>query len=271
MAQQRSYFLAPSWDYQKDGPLALGNIFTDASDPVFSTLTKFPSNETLLPKIYNNAPEPWSQVEARLRSGGAELFARFEQICDANVSTNYETEREQTFSMESMQTSYFVPDNAYLATRFQDGDIKDWIAGRRFYQSKCMYIITGVKIARSLIREEVNKRKLGFGAGGNVDGTAIAVSAGGGGLVDFNIEDNTTTSGETSSDVVFGYQVRKIRERKTDVKNEPHNDGAFLSLEDILVEDSPVLEFDVDDHDASFEEMETNDTGNRPNLETHDG
>lgn len=99
-AQIKSYFLAPNWDYQKNGPLTLGNIISDPTDPVFSRLSGFPpdmlANVSQPPddaksqssaasaattvEIHHNPPEQWSHVDSEMRAGRLGLFARFAEI-----------------------------------------------------------------------------------------------------------------------------------------------------------------------------------------------
>ncbi|OAL38926.1 hypothetical protein AYO20_01677 [Fonsecaea nubica] len=257
-ARIKSYFLAPNWDYQRDGPLALGNIISDPTDPVFTRLSGFDAAANV--EIYHNAPEAWSHVESEMRAGRLGLFARFAEICGlgAAAEVSHASHQRRGYDMESIQTSYFVPTAEYLLQRLRDPHVRLWLEARGLFQSRSLYLITGVKIARGLVRYDTTAKKGGAQGEVDVDTTPIGVPVHVGVNGEYVSGASAATFARSTTEVVFGYQLRKITEKGTaGVKNDPFNRGAFLSNDDPVAGKGglDLSKFELDDHDATTDDL----------------
>lgn len=262
-ATVKSYFLAPNWDYQKDGPLALGDIISDPRDPVFTKLSAFsyniysppstlPASAASMPVIYKNPPEEWFHVDTQLRNGQLGIFARFLNSCGVSggASVSHGTYRESNYSMESIQTSYIVPDPGYLRKRLRDPDVALWIEGRGLFRSKSLYMITGVKIARGLVQHKAKSARTDVSGGITSDATPVGVPIQVGLNGEYVSQNSDETTSKSSTDIVFAYQLRKVKEKNAGISNKPFNTGAFLSTGGQSQSSQPLPDFEFDDHDA---------------------
>lgn len=173
--------------------------------------------------------------------------------------------------MDSMQTSYFVPDVIYLTQRLQtDQAIRDYISGLRFYQSKALYIITGVKLAKGFRRSDSafsHTRLEAEASGGGALAGGSPLSGGGGGSI--GVDDRRATTGRSKTDVVFGFQLRRFKVRKGGQASasEAFNKGTFMSLDggdasDDEEDEEGGFTFELDEHDVNAEESDEVDLGN---------
>ncbi|KIW27753.1 uncharacterized protein PV07_07461 [Cladophialophora immunda] len=268
--QVKSYFLAPNWDYQKDGPLALGNIIADPSDPVFSKKSAFPFNVYAppvqlpqlafpLPTIYKNPPEQWAHVESEMQGGRLKILGQFLASCGLNVEggVSHTTQQDYHYGMESIQTSYFVPDDDYVRNRLREPPIQLWLKGRSMFQSKSLYMITGVKIARGLVLYRKRTSQIEGAGEISFDATPLGVPVQVGLDGGYQAQSSSATTSSSSTDVVFTYQLRKIAiDHAGTVANEPYNKGAFMLVGPGASGGQQVLAFKLGDHDVTAEDID---------------
>ncbi|KAK4040988.1 hypothetical protein C8A01DRAFT_45809 [Parachaetomium inaequale] len=146
--QTKQYFLAPSWDYPPNGPIALGNIIISPSRPSTAYTLGI-----------------WTK------------FVEF-----LGLSLGFETTHKahDMFRFERVHTEEFFPDEAYLSAALRDQRVQRTLAaGRRAKMmgravgNKGVYVIVGVKTVSGAHVKSVDSRGYGALAGVAVDAALV--------------------------------------------------------------------------------------------------
>jgi hypothetical protein len=289
-AKQKSYFLIPNFDYEEEGPIALGNIITKAEDPVFTHLTSLtlappvttaesatesaaesaaepatePATESATesanpnPQIFTSS-EKWGHVKSKLREGKVGLLARFFHAIKINATVSHGDTSDLGYAMDTLETQYIVPSPDYVNKRMQAPEIQAYLATST-WKSVPVFMITGIKVAHGLVRWDKASQSTQGEAGAQFTAEPVGLPVGGGihgGATSIRYEG---TGAESIGNRVFAYQVRKITKRGGYFVQGEQSEGAFLNIDEATpaVSEEPV-EFFIQDHDVTTEDIEDTD------------
>lgn len=215
MAQQPTYILAPNFHFKPGtGPIALGNIISNPLQPHRALTTVDTATlDTTYPKVERFTDYERSITRGDHRNISISVWAEFLQTVSGKVSGGRGTDVQTNYTMESLETMYFVVDppieeiQARLkAPRVQAVTRASRIPGFR----SPAYMVTGLMIAKGLsaTMENNKSRDREFELSGNAPSPAGQVGAGA------NIAKSTSTERadqwRASEDIVFAYQLLKI-------------------------------------------------------------
>ena len=236
----KTYFLAPTWDYPPNGPIALGNIIAKPSNPAQ------PLNATdRLPIPINSLIEPtfktdWEWVKDKLREGKIGIWARFLEALGikVDVGVSYDGSNDETYAFDRMETSMFRPTDEYVKESMRAPGVVRFVQKSNY--KKPVYMITGLRIVHGAQVKSLKSKghSAQFSIGG--DGTLTGVPASVGPEVNVSLKEKEGVSFGASSDFVFAFQLRRVHiERKTKaVEHEEYNTGAMLEAGAKKIEDA---------------------------------
>ncbi|KAF9870214.1 hypothetical protein CkaCkLH20_12300 [Colletotrichum karsti] len=230
-----TYLLAPNWNYQLDGPIALGSIVADPFKP-HRPLSK-PTTDAPIPKTEHSVEHNWKTETEKLRDVNVSLWAQVLNIANLNIGARRSKTTTITFEMSQLDTVYFGedPSSENIALRARDARVKTALKiGNRFLRGT-VYMVSGLKIARGFKLTQSNATERGgqIGAGGMVT-PEVSV----GGNLDVTTGMSRTTGSEAGHDIIFAYQLLRITtkgkgEKLTFELDEFQDDAAFLHDNDI--------------------------------------
>lgn len=237
--EQRTYILAPNFRIKPSSrAITLGSII---ADPLRAHRSLTTVEDDRLVTDYPSV-EKFSEYERNItRSESGELsmavWAQFVQTISAKVSGSRGTFHESNYSMETLETAYFVTDPKLeeIESRINAPRIKaivnpGWLPGQR----KPVYMVTGVMIAKGFTanRQRNKQHSAEIEAGGNVPtaGVDVGINA----SKSRNVGDSE--SWKAGEDIVFAYQLLKIEVKgwkgnKVEYDELRHK-AAFLGNED---------------------------------------
>lgn len=242
-AHRKSYFLAPSFDYPANGPIALGNIISDPYFPAESLLagaSKVLDGASQEPKLYASTIERWQDIRAAHKNGRLGVWGRFLETVDASTEGHWERNTYEDYKCDEMQTQIFLPDLAHLQTRVADARVKQVMEMRRggMGTRRAVYIITGVKIAKGLAIASGASQETGFDIDSNIDVTPLsggAVPLGVGAGANRTAGTQQKTTAKIVGDCTFAYQLCKLRftgvGNKKALQSDAHRKGAFCNVD----------------------------------------
>lgn len=242
-AHRKSYFLAPSFDYPANGPIALGNIISDPYFPAESLLvgaSRVLDGASQEPNLYASIIEGWQDIRAAHNNGRLGVWARFLEIVDTSTAGHWERNTYEDYKCDEMETQYFLPELAYLQTRVADPRVKQVMEMRRggLGTRRAVYIITGVKIAKGLAIASGAGQERGFDAAASVDVTPLsggAVPLGVGARAKRTAGTQQKTTAKIVGDCTFAYQLCKLRftgiGNKKALRSDAHRKGAFCNVD----------------------------------------
>ncbi|KAF2685034.1 hypothetical protein K458DRAFT_417140 [Lentithecium fluviatile CBS 122367] len=212
----KTYHVVPRFDMAADGgPLFLGAIFRDLAflRPALNRQenTRIKVREEL--KYTPITQVGFRETQAKIREGSFEAWVKVLSGLggavgggSANVSRSSDT--ENTVACEEIVTTYFDPDDKYLADSFAVEPVQKYLEGSRGWTTE-LYLITGLKVAKKL---EYNKSNTSQGrvSGQLASQDPHGTAAGAG--VDANLAGKNRHQIEfIVADVVVGYRVNKYR------------------------------------------------------------
>lgn len=246
--EQRTYILAPNFRIKpSSGTIALGSI---VADPLRAHRALTTVEDGRLATEYPRI-EKFSEHERNIsRSESGELsmaiWAQFVQTISAKVSGSRGLSHESNYSMNTLETTYFVTDPKLkeIESRINTPRIKaivnpGWLPGQR----KPVYMVTGIMVAKGFTanRQRSKHHSGEVEVGGTVPtaGVDVGINA----ARSRNVGDSDSwTAGE---DIVFAYQLLKIEvkgRKGTRIEyDELRHKAAFLGNED---DDEDVVEED---------------------------
>ena len=217
-AVRPTYIVAPNWDFLPDGPISLGSLVTDPKNPARSLNRK--NREPIEPTDITTSPKHnWSITHEELLLGRVGIWASFLAPIfgfGADSAIHGNRDKDELYACKTLETIYFQPDQAYIAKSLQDPVVKAYT--EKFWHM-CVYMVTGVKIARGATLK--TSSGTGFGAEVKIglDGTPGGVPAGGGPKVTGETKKKITVKFGRSEDFVLAYQLIRIK---------PKKDGSFV-------------------------------------------
>lgn len=237
--EQRTYILAPNFRIKpSSGAIALGSII---ADPLRAHRSLTTVEDDRLATDYP-CIEKFSEHERNItRSDSGELsmavWAQFVQTISAKISGSRGTSNESNYSMETLETTYFITDPKLeeIESRINAPRIKaivnpGWLPSQR----KPVYMVTGIMVAKGFTaNRQRNKQHSGeVEVGGNVP--TAGVDVGTNAVRSHNVGDSD--SWKAGEDIVFAYQLLKIEVKGwkgTKVEyDELRHKAAFLGNED---------------------------------------
>lgn len=226
----KQYFLAPSWDYPPNGPIALGNIILSPTRPVppLCTAAKL-EVEGLVTS--NKRDVEWKRGKTDAHKFG--IWVKFLEFLGIDIGVDVSAENDEVFSFKSMHTEELFFDMKYIQAA-----LKSSPAARRILkmQRKPLYVVVGVKT----VSGAAVKRSFSRSVGGSLDVSVDAALAGSpvpasvGPSVQASSGTNESVSFGDSDDFVFAFRVQKLhfKRNKEEVQLEDHVKGALFGLGD---------------------------------------
>ncbi|CZR56495.1 uncharacterized protein PAC_06383 [Phialocephala subalpina] len=257
---QPSYFLTPDFDIPPPphGPLRLGNIITNIKDPTYC----LNSNEIILPLdsiVYLTFKQGFTATRNDVQQGKAGIWAKVAMATGlrGEASMKFDKASNDIFEVREIETTFFTPTQEYLEKSMNAPGVKKWLEASRW--RKTVYMIVGLKIAKGI---SVRSSKF-QGRGGQIEvkagGAHTAVPLQAGAELSGSATNTQNSSFEESSDIVFGFRLRKIfYKRGRPINHEQFNVGAMFGEGERQNEQSPVSFVDitdVGDEDFSFEDL----------------
>lgn len=227
----KTYFLAPSWDYPPNGPIKLGNIISSplkAAEPLNIATCKDPEEVDLNPPFKIGVT--WSKEKQRAGKFG--VWTEFLSFLGfgVDVGTSYDTQIEETYAFDRMDTKEFLPTPAYLAESIRDPAVARFLDKSRLRKS--LYMITGIKtVAGAKAKRSVHSTRAGEIKVGH-DGTFTGAPVYFGPEMVLSRKDKEVAAFHGSSDFVFAFRVRKITvKRGQEISSDDYTKGALYDAE----------------------------------------
>ncbi|KAE8326052.1 hypothetical protein BDV39DRAFT_216213 [Aspergillus sergii] len=241
MAQQPTYILAPTFHFKPGtGPIALGNIIADPLRPHRAITTVDPTTlKSRYPQIETFTHYEYSASRGTSRSNSLSVWGQFLQTVGAKVSGEHESSQHNKYTMEALETRYFVGDptleelEARLkAPRVQAVLRASSIPGFRHP----VYMVTGLMIATGFaVTQEIGKTRAGE-IGGEGSAPTPAGQAGAGINMARSSAIEQSEEWKAGDDIIFAYQLLKLEVKGwkgTRIEyDEVRHKAAYLSNED---------------------------------------
>lgn len=241
--------------------MALGDIIDSPWNPEDAL------NESAAPTVPRSllrrreeAPWSWTREFAISRSGG--VFASFLQFTGIGGDVQHTVDGAHTdvYNAERLVTEEFAPDAEYIQAILQDEGVQEAFVGPS--GKKRVYMITGLKIAYGATKATDVMRMRGIHAHIGIDASAMAVpvTMGPTGHWSSSVRESQSAG---RSDFVFGFKLRLLKYKKSQVKHKAYDQGAQYGLgHDVVVDNEPdeleAGDFELEDLDrTSAEEFRT--------------
>ncbi|KAK4101057.1 hypothetical protein N658DRAFT_78610 [Parathielavia hyrcaniae] len=232
-----SYILSPSWDNPPDGPIKLGSIIKDPRQPERSlnSSSREPIDGSHIGTITQS---DWSihKTSSRDGHGGGQLWASLFPRAALAVSGDVGLSRTNTtaYACQELVTRHFQPEDAYICASLAGRAVR---AYTEQYWYRSVYMITGVKIARGVVRMHSRDAARGTAAARvAVDGgeSMGGLGAGMGVGVGMGVSSGREERFVGSQDFVLAYRLLRIRPKRGAAgwKAHDYNKSALLSIGD---------------------------------------
>ncbi|KAL8713034.1 MAG: hypothetical protein Q9220_002894 [cf. Caloplaca sp. 1 TL-2023] len=232
MVQKKTYILFPNFDYPPNGPVALGSIIVDPSDPGRSL-----NRSAVVPRppdcpVDTSTKKDWKGTKSRQVEGRVGIWAKFvDVVAGTNLGVQGEKGGDDIYEFNEMETQFFEPTAEYVAQSMALAAVTQYIRKTGF--KKNTYMITGLKIVRGAKVASERRRRLGgdvqVGIGGASSGLPVQV---GPDLSGKRSKVDKESFGE-SSDFVFAMRLREIyyqKGRPGALGDREYNKGALYDL-----------------------------------------
>ncbi|KAL2833778.1 hypothetical protein BDW59DRAFT_138164 [Aspergillus cavernicola] len=209
-------------------PLVLGQILARPDDPLYPLNAGNVIAPLDGPLITSPPATGFSASRSQLKERGFKVWAKLSDLfpVGANGQVGSRSGMEDLFTIERVETSFFLPSPAYLEESLKCEAVRRYLDGSRWRKS--LFIVTGIKVARNAkVRSSMANRR---NAGGeiSVDTTQIGVPLSAGGGAESNTESNENTSFE-SDGFLLAFEVREIKCSKSKPpKTKPYTKGAMF-------------------------------------------
>ena len=234
---QKTYFLAPSFDYPPTGPILLGNIISSPKYP-----NKPLNNASTRPAIPAAAlttitKTDWKSTAAKSHSGKVGIWAKFLEVVvgvgvSVDAGTSWERGTENEYKFDKLETSFFEPQavEGYLESAMKAPGVIRYLNKSR--GRKPLYIVKGVKIACGATAKTLRTKANGGRLGVSVDRALMAAPGSVGPELEAGIKKEDGVEFGGSDDFVFAYRLGRIKvDRKMgEAEEDDHNEGALFGL-----------------------------------------
>lgn len=251
----KNYFLAPSWDYPPNGPIALGNI-VEAPDEIVPPLYAHTPTDTDPPVIASSKyGVDWSRAKSNEGSFG--VWAKFLQFLGlgVDVGANSTSLTETIYHFERIDTEESFPDEDAIRKRMASPTVKTYLEKSAFRSD--VYMIVGIKKVTGVMMKAITGKEGGTTLDITLDGAVVVgapVSAGP--RANYKSTKSDGLSFEKSTDFVFAFRLRRVKISKNGkVEQGNYSKGALLGDE---IDEAPAVSetftvLGLEDQDASAE------------------
>jgi hypothetical protein len=230
------YILVPHHNIPADGPLVLGSIISDLSDPESlneGAVVDIPRDSIRTVHKYN-----WQDTTESARRGSASVWVHYlNAFLGGSLGGTCDTKTVVHYKISDLETTYFTPNQVYVEDAVNKHKVRTYIEGALYTP---LYMITGLKIARGPGSQVTSLKSYGregqvkTGLSASVAGFPFTVDNGDVTLRQAGVK-NTSYGG--SSDFVIAYRLGKITFHKTadgshTLKHEKYTVGAVLGEDD---------------------------------------
>lgn len=256
-ATVKLWMLVPHHDFPANGPLVLGSIIANLSEPGDSL------NEEAIVEIPQSSVHTSHKYHYRTTiesttNGGAGVVARFLSTFSwGRLGASFDAKTSTEFQFRDLETTYFSPKPSYIKESVNKRDVQEYLKGANYAP---VFMVTGLKISRggAQITKRSSSGRSGQGKVGltaDVAGFPIAIDSADVTLNQSGLEE---TSFRGSSDFVIGYRLGKISFHEDEDGNRKpkltsHTAGTMWSADneneegDASVEIPAGVQFDGDD------------------------
>ncbi|KAK1503074.1 hypothetical protein CTAM01_05063 [Colletotrichum tamarilloi] len=217
IAQRKAYFIIPNTQYRPDDQIQLGQLIEDPlipHRPLAPPIRPFPANAAKV-RFEND----WSQERSMETIGDIGVFGQFLSAASAESSINRSIDVTRSWSAARLETTFLDlgadREHDYVKSSVQTAAVQKLLTSETFFKKltvrkKVLYMVTGIKIARSphQISHGESKMKGGAVKLGADPGTGGAVMTGIQGSLSISIKDVKTCT--PHDDFVFAYCLRKV-------------------------------------------------------------
>ncbi|KAE8138676.1 hypothetical protein BDV38DRAFT_281973 [Aspergillus pseudotamarii] len=218
MAQQSTYILAPNFHFKPGtGPIALGNIIADPLRP-HRTLTTVDAGilKARYPPVETFTHYEYSTSRGTSRNNSLSVWGQFLGTVGAKVSGEHGSSLHNTYTMDALETKYFVGDPALeelearlKAPRVQAVLRTSSIPGFRYP----VYMVTGLMVAKGFAVTHETGKNRGAELGAEGSAPTPAGQAGAGINIARSRSIEQSEEWKARDDIVFAYQLLKIEVR----------------------------------------------------------
>ncbi len=206
--QRRYYFLAPSDNIEPETSIRLGQIITDPRRPDVKIAEPHYIYESQL-----NAPDvvrPWRWRHRRGNTADLSLSASALSLilgAGPELGFGHSSNEVLEFAAASLETISFHPDKEYITASMNDAAVLNYLDQHR---GASLYMVTGVKIARSPSVRRIHQQDWGGQLGASADGTAAGAPLSGAALMGLGRVRETEEEHGRPGDIVLAVKINKI-------------------------------------------------------------
>lgn len=204
------YFLAPTRNSPPNGPIRIGNIIDNVSEPERPINDNAPPAFTDKNRLYESTNLNWqsSRLNPKTRKAGlwTSFLAALGIRAEANITS--ETNRVDGYEIDKLTTTEFIPSKQYLQESIDQPDVKNWMLHNK---NEPLWMITGVKIASGARFLVSRAKEKGFHLQFGFDATGLGYPVAAGPQVEAVNKIAMTESARAGEDFVFAYRLREIR------------------------------------------------------------
>jgi hypothetical protein len=198
-------------------------------------------------------------TRGKMRSGEAGVWAQILESIDFKIQSKYEKSADDTYVIDTIDTSFFVPSIEYLQKSVTPQGIVDHLKASR-WKKPDVFIVTGIKVAKGakIVLGKKTSAEGSLSGAFDLASSGVPVKAGASAGAKAAAGESTEFSGDN---FVLAYQLRKIVCKKgIVVDSEEYKVGAMLEDENSVKQPSVEIE-SVSEHEATAsdinEEVET--------------
>ena len=211
----RSWVLVPNWDYPRGGPLAVGNILLDPLRPQRGIIEN-PDGSGY--RIERTHQVDWRLTHENSKSISGGLWLKFLELASIDVSS---PTSEASYSIDRLETERLVdPIHPIVENALKQPAVQASL------RSSYLYMISGLMIADgfrlSAEAREAYMGEVGVEIGGWNLGASFNVGSGGRVILE------SSEVGNSTSELVFAYQLKKIEKFKGTTRVSNYNRGALF-------------------------------------------
>ena len=241
---KKTYILAPNFDYPPSGPIGLGRIWTNATDPSSCLNSLETPDLTEGVEIHKTWKTDWTGERERQRQGLLGIWVRFLQLIgiDAESSISWDRTKVNAYKFDKLESLFFDPPPEYVGLSMQSLAVSNYIAKSNY--KKSVYMFTGLKIARGAEVKIVRSHGLGTDSKVGADGMSVGFPVSAGPEISISTKNSDSYSFGASSDFVFAYRLREIYYEKGQIQTKEHNKKALYSLNDDTPQEVSIMASD---------------------------
>ncbi|KAJ4179987.1 hypothetical protein NW755_012027 [Fusarium falciforme] len=245
-----TYLPSPNWDIPADSDIVvLGRLIKDPGNPQ-SKIPKSRVVPILPPAPYEGKKTDWKTTLEQMRSGRIGLWAKCMQFIGGGLSFCQLKSSLENHSFNTLETKYFLPDDAYFAQVLDDAGVQAYLHVHNW--RKPVYLITGIKIAKGASVSTESSSGRSAQAELKVDATSVSAPVDVGPEASWDSEKKRGISYGGSTDYIFAYQLTKMTPKKGGkepkvqgyVKGAVYGKGGKGDVEEVKARDI----FDIEEH-----------------------